>query len=354
MSKFWNRRTQQLSPYVPGEQPQDQEYIKLNTNESPYPPSQKVLDAMRDAVDSGLHLYPDPNAKQLKQAVAEYYKLDATNVFVGNGSDEVLAHIFAGLFVPEKPLLMPDISYSFYPVYAQLYGQLEQYMPLDEGFNICLEDYAGDNGGVIFANPNAPTSLALSLKQIEMFLQRNTKSVVVVDEAYVDFGGESAVALVKDYPNLVVAQTLSKSRSLAGLRVGFAIANEEIIEGLERVKNSFNSYPIDKVALAGATVAMQDIAGFEASRNAVLATRAWVSEGLAGLGFEVLPSAANFVFAKPSKLSAHDLYSLLKQRGVLVRHFAKPRIEDYLRITIGTDEKMQVLLAQIEAIQSVA
>ncbi|MFT5259117.1 MAG: histidinol-phosphate aminotransferase [Saprospiraceae bacterium] len=352
MSQFWNKRTHSLSPYVPGEQPQDQAYIKLNTNENPYPPSGRVVKAMESALHQGLQLYPDPHCKQLKQAIADYYGCNVSNVFVGNGSDEVLAHIFAGLFDHDQALILPDISYSFYPVYAQLYGQKTQQMALDESFEIDLTRYPTQNGGVIFANPNAPTSITKPLIEIDKFLKLNTQSVVVVDEAYIDFGGDSAIALIDKYPNLLVTQTLSKSRSLAGLRVGFAVGDKSLIEGLERVKNSFNSYPLDKVALAGSVAAIEDEAAFEQSTAKIIKTREWAAKQLTSLGFEVLPSGANFLLAKPQFMGAEQLYFGLKERGILVRYFSQDRINEYVRITVGTDEEMRTLMDQLEQMAS--
>lgn len=351
MSKYWNQRTQRLQPYVPGEQPQDQQYIKLNTNENPAPPSAAVLRAMHAAVDDGLNLYPDPECRKLKQSIADYYALRFENVFVGNGSDEVLAHIFAGLFDQDKPLICPDISYSFYPVYARLYDITLQQIPLEEGFELDLAAYPVDNGGVIFANPNAPTSLAIGVDQIQAFLERNTESVVVVDEAYVDFGAQSCAALVDAYPNLLVVQTVSKSRSLAGLRVGFALGSPELIEGLERVKNSFNSYPLDKVALAGARAAFEDEQGFESARREVMRVRDQTCASLQNLGFEVLDSSANFLFVRPQFLSAEAVYLGLKDAGVLVRYFNAPRIKEYLRITVGTEQEMALLLEKLSQLK---
>ncbi|MEE9446902.1 MAG: histidinol-phosphate transaminase [Arenicellales bacterium] len=350
MSQYWNKRTQGLQPYVPGEQPQDQAYIKLNTNENPYAPSKKVLDAMHTAVESGLNLYPDPQCRELKQAIATQYEVAYENVFVGNGSDEVLAHIFAGLFAEDKPLVCPDISYSFYPVYAQMYGIELQKVPLNNAFEIELENYPTDNGGAIFANPNAPTSIALKRDEIEKFLKRNQETVVVVDEAYVDFGGESCVPLVAQYDNLLVVKTVSKSRSLAGLRVGYAIGSPELIEGLERVKNSFNSYPLDKVALAGAKAAMEDQLSFDQARNEIMQVRARTAQALQALGFDVLSSKTNFLFASPKTMPAEKMYLALKEAGVLVRYFNQPRISEYLRITVGTAEEMQVFLGAVEKI----
>lgn len=344
MSQYWSKQVHQLDPYIPGEQPKDQRYIKLNTNECPYPPSSAALAAIHAAANAHLRLYPDPNADTLKDAIADYCGVQRANVFVGNGSDEVLAHVFHGLLKHDKPVLFPDISYSFYPVYANLYQIETQQIPLREDFRLCLDDYAVDNGGIIFPNPNAPTGMALGLDAIETLLQMHPSAVVVVDEAYVDFGAQTAIPLINTYPNLLVVQTFSKSRSLAGLRVGFAVGHPELINGLERVKNSFNSYPLGRMAIAGAAAAIRDQAYFEETCRKIIATREMTVRGLTELGFRVLPSAANFVFARPPKGNAEDLYLALKQRGVLVRYFNKPRIQEYLRITIGTDEEMTTFL----------
>ena len=347
MSQYWNKRTKRLQPYIPGEQPQDQQYIKLNTNENPTPPSAAVLEAMHAAVDDGLNLYPDPECRKLKQSIANYYSLPVNCVFVGNGSDEVLAHIFAGLFDADKPLVCPDISYSFYPAYARLYDIKLQKIPLGAHFQLDLNDYPTENGGVIFANPNAPTSLAIEMDKIQAFLEKNKDSVVVVDEAYVDFGAQSCAGLVDSYPNLLVVQTVSKSRSLAGLRVGFALGDPQLINGLERIKNSFNSYPLDKVALAGAQAAFEDVKGFEAARDDVIRVRDRACSDLRNLGFEVLKSSANFIFARPLFLSAEEVYLGLRKAGVLVRYFDMPRISNYLRITVGTEQEMAVLIEKL-------
>lgn len=344
MSQYWSTLVHHLDPYVPGEQPQDQQYIKLNTNECPYPPSPLALAAIQAAADDSLRLYPDPNADLLKDAIADYYHVNRANVFVGNGSDEVLAHVFHGLLRHDKPLLFPDITYSFYPVYANLYQITTRTIPLREDFRLCLGDYTLDNGGIIFPNPNAPTAMAIGLDAIEALLQTHPHSVVVVDEAYVDFGAQTAIPLTARYPNLLVVQTFSKSRALAGLRVGFAVGHPDLIAGLERVKNSFNSYPLGRMAIAGAAAAMRDVAHFEQTRQQIIATRERTSQRLTALGFHVLPSAANFVFARPPQGNAEAMYLTLKQRGVLVRHFNKPRISEHLRITIGTDAEMDVLL----------
>ena len=342
-----------LTPYVPGEQPKLPDLVKLNTNENPYGPSPRVLDALRGEIGDGLRLYPDPNADRLKAAVAGHFAahgITAQQVFVGNGSDEVLAHAFMALLKHEKPLLFPDITYSFYPVYCGLYGVEFRTLPLSERYTIRVEDYAQPNGGIIFPNPNAPTGCLLGLAEIERLLGANADSVVVIDEAYVDFGGETAIALVNRHPNLLVVQTLSKSRSLAGLRVGFAVGHRDLIEALERVKNSFNSYPLDRLAIAGAVAAIEDSEHFETTRRAVIKTRDELSAALAGLGFEVLPSAANFVFARHARRDAAELAAALRSRSIIVRHFRQPRIEQFLRITVGTDAQCATLVAALREI----
>lgn len=347
MSKFWSPFVKDLVPYVPGEQPKMTRLVKLNTNENPYGPSPKALAAIREQISDDLRLYPDPNCDALKQAIADFYAVTAGHVFVGNGSDEVLAHAYHAFFQQGKPLLFPDISYSFYPVYCGLYGVEPKRIPLDENFAINLDDYHQDNGGIIFPNPNAPTGHLLPLEAIEKLLQHNTETVVLVDEAYIDFGGESAVALVDRYPNLLVTQTLSKSRSLAGLRVGLAIGHPDLIDGLERIKNSFNSYPLDRAAIAGAAASFADHEYFEQTCNRVIASRETMVQELTALGFEVLPSAANFVFTRHPHQDAGELAAKLRERGIIVRHFKQPRIEQFLRITVGTDEQNQELLGAL-------
>jgi len=344
MSKFWSPFVKNLVPYVPGEQPKLTKLVKLNTNENPYGPSPKAIAAMQAELSDDLRLYPDPNGDRLKQAVATYYGVPMSQVFVGNGSDEVLAHAFHGLFQHGKPLLFPDISYSFYPVYCGLYGIQAEPIALDEQFQIRVEDYARPNGGIIFPNPNAPTGCLLALEAVERLLQANPDSVVLVDEAYIDFGGESAISLVSKYPNLLVTQTLSKSRSLAGLRVGLAVGHEDLIEALERIKNSFNSYPLDRIAIAGAAAAFEDRAYFEQTCSAVIDSREQVVAGLQALGFEVLPSAANFIFARHPQRDAASIAASLREQGVIVRHFKQERIAQFLRISIGSPEQNQALL----------
>lgn len=344
MSKFWSPFVGDLVPYVPGEQPKLTKLVKLNTNENPYGPSPKALAAMRAELCDDLRLYPDPNSDLLKQAVAKYYGVQGKQVFLGNGSDEVLAHAFNAFFKHDLPLLFPDISYSFYPVYCGLYGIDFTVVPLDEQFQIRIEDYARPNSGIIFPNPNAPTGCLLALDVIEQLLKANTESVVVVDEAYIDFGGETAISLVDRYPNLLVTQTLSKSRSLAGLRVGLAVGHPDLIEALERVKNSFNSYPLDRLAIVGATAAFEDREYFETTCKAVIDSRDALVEQLKSKGFDVLPSAANFIFARHPQHDAADLAARLREQGVIVRHFKQERIAQFLRISIGTPEQNQALL----------
>jgi histidinol-phosphate aminotransferase len=344
MSKFWSPFVKNLVPYVPGEQPKVANLVKLNTNENPYGPSPKALEAMRAELTDALRLYPDPNSDLLKQAVADYYGVKTNQVFLGNGSDEVLAHIFHGLFQHDQPLLFPDISYSFYPVYCGLYGIPFEAVPLDDNFQIQPQDYAKANAGIIFPNPNAPTGCLLPLEAVERIVKASPDSVVVVDEAYIDFGGQTAITLVDRYPNLLVTQTVSKSRSLAGLRVGLAVGHADLIEALERIKNSFNSYPIDRVAVAGAAAAFADKAYFEQTCAKVVDSREVLVEALRDKGFEVLPSAANFIFARHPEQDAAGIAAKLREQGVIVRHFKQQRIAQFLRISIGTPEQNQALL----------
>lgn len=352
MNRYWSAVAHGLTPYVPGEQPKLPDLIKLNTNENPYPPSPRVLDAVRAEIGDGLRLYPDPNADRLKAAIAAHYGVAQPQVFVGNGSDEVLGHAFLGLLKHDAPLLFPDVTYSFYPVYCGLYGIEGRTVPLDDDFGIRVDDYLAAEacGAIIFPNPNAPTGRLLPLGEIERLLSGRPDVVVVVDEAYIDFGGESAIALVEHYPNLLVIQTLSKSRSLAGLRVGFAVGHAELIEALERVKNSFNSYPLDRLAIAGGAAAMEDRAHFEHTRRAVIASREQLATDLAGLGFLVLPSSANFVFARHPGRDAGEIAAALRARNIIVRHFRLPRIDQFLRITIGTEAQCAALVQALREI----
>jgi histidinol-phosphate aminotransferase len=340
VSRYWSKVVEGLTPYVPGEQPKLANLVKLNTNENPYGPSPRALAALRAEVGDALRLYPDPDCDNLKQSIAAFYKLKPAQVFVSNGSDEVLAHTFLALLKHDEPVLFPDITYSFYPVYCGLYGIAYKEVPLTATFEIRIDDYLAPNGGIIFPNPNAPTGRPLALSEIERLLRADAGSVVVVDEAYVDFGAESAVGLIDRYPQLLVVHTLSKSRSLAGLRVGYALGHAQLIEALLRVKDSFNSYPLDRFAMAGAAAAMDDRAYFEETCAKVVATRIRLVVDLESLGFDVLPSAANFVFA-----------ARLRERSIIVRHFkTPPRIEPFLRVTVGTDAQCAALIAALRAI----
>ncbi|BAK78510.1 histidinol-phosphate aminotransferase [Pseudogulbenkiania sp. NH8B] len=349
MSQYWSATVSRLTPYTPGEQPQHQRLIKLNTNENPYPPSPRAIEAMGRELGASLRLYPNPDATPLKAAIARRHGLTPAHVFVGNGSDEVLAHAFCALLKHELPILFPDISYSFYPTYCKLYDVDYRTVPLAEDFSLRIDDYFVPCGGIVFPNPNAPTGRLLALDAIETLLAAQPQRVVVVDEAYIDFGGDSAIALVERHPNLLVVQTLSKSRSLAGLRVGFAVGHPALIDALERVKNSFNSYPLDRMAIVGATAAIEDEEHFDSTRRAVMASRAALTAGLAALGFEVLPSAANFVFARHPGHDAATLAAALRGEGIIVRHFNAPRIAQFLRITVGTDAECQALLESLRA-----
>ena len=356
MSQFWSPLVQSLTPYVPGEQPKLTNLVKLNTNENPYPPSPRAVAAMQAELGAGgdtLRLYPDPNSDRLKEAVVRHFPgcaIETANVFVGNGSDEVLAHAFMALLKHDKPILLPDISYSFYPVYCGLYGVESVAIPLGENFEVRVDDYARENGGIILANPNAPTGQLLPLSEIERLVAAHPQSVVVIDEAYIEFGGETAIALVKRYPNLLVIRTLSKSHSLAGLRVGYAVGHSELIEALDRVKNSFNSYPLDRLAIVGAAAAMDDREHLEKTRQAVMRSRETLITGLEKLGFDVLPSAANFIFAQHPQHDAAALSAQLRERQIIVRHFKQPRINQHLRISIGTDQECAALITALREI----
>jgi histidinol-phosphate aminotransferase len=339
MSRYWSPLIARLEPYVAGEQIPWPGLVKLNTNECPYPPSPRVLDAIHAESGDSLRLYPDPNSTRLRQALARRFAVDLEQVFVGNGSDEVLAHAFHALLSQDRPTLFPDVTYSFYPVYCRLYGIEYRAVPVTGTLEIDLHDYGVPNGGIIFANPNAPTGTALGLDQIESLLVRNADSVVVIDEAYADLGVQSAAALVNRYSNLLVVQTFSKARSLAGMRIGFALGHKDLIEALDRVKNSFNSYPLSRLASAAAIASIEDQDYFLEVTRKVVAARTELSGALRGLGFHVIPSAANFVFARHPRHDAAALYRRLKAQGILVRHFPAPRTEQYLRITVGTPEQ---------------
>lgn len=348
---YWSENIRNLEPYVPGEQPKDRKFIKLNTNENPYPPSPKVLEALKNYRYEDLRLYPDPNTEELREVAAGYYKISKDQVFVGNGSDEVLAFSFMAFFnAMSKPVVFPDITYSFYEVYCKILRINFITVELEEDFSIPVEGFPQDNGGIIISNPNAPTSVYLDKDRIIALLERNKDSVVIIDEAYIDFGGESSIDLINRYPNLLVIQTLSKSRSLAGLRVGFAFGNRGLIEGLNVVKNSLNSYTLDRLALTCAIEAIRDREYFEDTRNKIIKTRGMTMETLINLGFKVLPSKANFIFVSHPIVTAGVLFRRLREEGILVRYFNKPRIDNFLRISIGTDEEMRALTNAIERI----
>ena len=344
MSKYWSDAVHRLKPYVPGEQPRDMQFVKLNTNENPYPPSARALSRLKELAGEDLRRYPDPQGTELKDAIAAYYALQRENLFVGNGSDEILALAFYSFFQRQGPVLFSDITYSFYDVYCNFYDIRCERIPLRDDFQIALEDYERPNGGIVLANPNALTGRYLAPERIEALLKKQTETVVLVDEAYIDFGGQSCVNLIGAYPNLLVVQTFSKSRSLAGLRVGFAMGDAPLIEGLVRAKDSFNSYPLDRLALAGAVEAIRDAATFEDNRRKVIDTRRRVVAELERLNFSVIPSKANFICIRHKNARAADLFRQLKQRGILVRYFDAPRVDNYLRVTIGTESEMNRFL----------
>ena len=348
--KYWSNTTKAIEPYVPGEQPKDRQFIKLNTNETPYPPSPAAIEAIREAAGDLLRLYPDPDSNPLREAIASVYEVAKEQVFVGNGSDEILALAFKAFFNPGDRLLTPDITYSFYKVYAALFEVDLHLIPLHDDFTVPIEAFVAQSGAVIIPNPNAPTAIPVRRAAIEQILQAHSNDLVIVDEAYVDFGAESCIPLTAHYDNLLVIHTLSKSRSLAGLRAGFAIGAPSLIEGLNRIKNSFNSYTMDRLAIAGATAAVRDTAYWEQTTAKVIATRERTILALRGLGFEVTDSAANFVFARHPSHSGTALQRYLREQGILVRRFDSPRIHHYLRITVGTDEEMEQLIGALSAI----
>ncbi|MEQ8253105.1 MAG: histidinol-phosphate transaminase [Smithellaceae bacterium] len=351
MSRYWSRIVKNIKPYVPGEQPKDQKYIKLNTNENPYPPSVKAIAAIKGAANDTLRLYPDPAGDILRETIAEHFHLKKENVFIGNGSDELLAFSFPAFFEPAGlPILFAEVTYSFYPVYADFFNIRYRLIPVDDEFNISIDGYFQENGGIIIANPNAPSGRGIPLTTIENIVQRNKDSVVILDEAYVDFGGQSAVDLINRFPNLLVIRTLSKSYSLAGLRLGFALGSEELIEGLTRVKDSINSYTVDRLAQAGAREAIRDEAYFQDTVSRIIKTRERISARLTKIGFHVIPSQANFIFISHSQCHGRVLFQKLREKGILVRYFDKPKIDNYLRVTIGTDEEMDSFLREAELI----
>lgn len=347
----WEKNIRKVVPYVPGEQPKLLDVIKLNTNENPYPPAPGVEKVLREFDVDTLRLYPDPLVSDLVKAIADFYGLNENQVFTGVGSDDVLAMIFMTFFNSEKPLIFPDITYSFYDVWADMLRIPYETIALDDDFRIKPEDYYRENGGVIFPNPNAPTGELLSLDMVEDIIKHNSDVIVVVDEAYIDFGGVSALPLIEKYDNVIVVQTFSKSRSLAGSRVGYAMANPVLIKYLNDVKYSFNSYTMDRITIAAATEAVKDRDYFAETTAKVIKTREWTKNELARLGFEFGDSKSNFIFARHPKMSGQALFEKLKAEQVFVRHFSKPeRIADYLRISIGTDQQMQKLISILERI----
>lgn len=349
MDKPFIKKLRRIDPYVPGEQPQSENIIKLNANENPYPPAPGVQQALRDFDASRLALYPDANGKALKSALAGRFGLKPSQVFLGNGSDDVLALAFQSFFCSGEPVLYPDITYSFYPVWCDLFRIPYETVPLDENFCVNVRDYDRPNGGVVLPNPNAPTGRGLSPDVLEDLLQHNADCVVIIDEAYVDFGAQSAVPLLEKYENLLVVQTMSKSRSLAGLRIGYALGSETLIATLEAVKNSYNSYTMDAVALAAGEAAVKDEAYFQETCRKVIATRERTADALRGLGFIVSPSLTNFLFVTHPAKKAPDIFGYLRGRGIFIRYFKLPRIDNYLRITVGTDEQMDKLVDALRA-----
>ncbi|MBQ8041153.1 MAG: histidinol-phosphate transaminase [Lachnospiraceae bacterium] len=341
----WEKYVRKVEPYVPGEQPKSRGIIKLNTNECPYPPSKKVKRALRKIDNRKLRLYPDPQAMELVETIADYYDVKKNQVFVGVGSDDVLAMAFLTFFNSKKPILFPDITYSFYDVWAELYRIPYERIPLNDKFEMNVEDYDRDNGGIVIANPNAPTGLMTSREEIEKILKANKKSVVIVDEAYVDFGAESCVPLVDKYDNLLVVQTFSKSRALAGMRIGFAIGNKKLIQYLLDAKFSFNSYTMNLPSLMLGAASVKDDKYFKETISKVVNTREWTKVQLRELGFSFPDSKTNFIFATHKNVPAKELFEMLKKEKIYVRYFNKPRIDNYLRISIGTDEQMQKLIA---------
>lgn len=353
MSAFWSSTLERLTPYVPGEQRAGAGIVKLNTNENPYPPSPAVMQAIAGVCADALRRYPDPESVALRQALADYHGLSIDQVFVGNGSDEILALAFQAFFTNDRVLQFPDISYSFYPVYCDLYGIEPCTVALEADYSLDLERFQANAGGIIFPNPNAPTGSEVTCEAIERLLQRHTEQVLLVDEAYVDFGTQSMVPYIDQYPNLLISGTFSKGRSLAGLRLGVAFGHPDLIEGLQRIKNSFNSYPVDALAQAAGIASINDERYFREHVDALKRTRSHTIESLEQRGFQVLPSAANFVFARVPETQyeggAPALFERLSDAGVLVRYWAKPRLKQWLRISIGTPEEMQKLLNAIDA-----
>ncbi len=347
MDKLWTENLRDIEPYVPGEQSSDKDIIKLNANENPYPPSPKALEAMKNFDIAELKKYPNANSAPLKAALADYYNVDMKNVFVGNGSDDVIAIAFQALFNSDLPIAYPDLTYSFYPVWCRLFGIPFKTYPVDDAFRINPEDYKEKNGGVVIPNPNAPTSIGEGPDFVRKIMEYNRDSVVIIDEAYVDFGGVSSIPLISEYENLLVTGTFSKSRSLAGLRIGFAIGSERLVSVLEAVKNSYNSYTVDSLSIEIGRASVLDDAYFKDTCRKIMNTRQRVAEELRALGFSLPDSSANFLFVTHDKLSMKEMFEYLKEKKVFIRYFAIPRIDNYVRITVGTDDEMDVLLKEI-------
>lgn len=344
MSREWTKNLRNIEPYVPGEQSKDKDIVKINANENPYPPSPKAAEVLKSFDTNKLRFYPSANSTKLKEAIAKYYKVDVSNVFVGNGSDDVLAVAFQSFFNSEKPIVYPDLTYSFYPVWCSLFGIKYKNYPVGDDFRINPEDYKEKNGGVVIPNPNAPTSLGEGLDFVEKILNYNQDSVVIIDEAYVDFGGTSSIPLIDKYENLLVTGTFSKSRSLAGLRIGFAIGSKALIDVMEAVKNSYNSYTVDSLSIEMSAASIEDDEYFKSTCKKVIKTRERVTLELEKLGFDVLDSQTNFIFATHNKHNMKSLFEYLKTQKVFIRYFSLPRIENYVRITIGTNEEMDIFL----------
>ena len=352
MKEFWSKRIRDITPYTPGEQPKDRQFIKLNTNECPYPPSPKVLAAIKEAANDRLRLYPDPECSELRAAIAKREGLKPEQVFCGNGSDEILAFAFQAFFDPDREVVFPRITYSFYPVYTDFFGLNRREVPMNPDFSDPIDLLCGNNGGVVLANPNAPTGIAVGLDTVEKLLRANPDVVVIVDEAYIDFGAQSAVGLIGKYHNLLVIQTASKSRSLAGLRVGWAMGDENLTAALRCVRDSVNSYTLDRLAQAGAKAAIEDEEYFRTTRQKAMDTREWTERALAEKGFTVLPSQANFVFVRHPARTGRELLDGLRQRGILVRRWDRPEIENWLRISIGTRSEMEALVRALDELIS--
>ena len=352
MKEFWSKRIQNITPYTPGEQPKDRQFIKLNTNECPYPPSPKVMDAIRRAAGETLRLYPDPECSELRSAIAKREGLKPEQVFCGNGSDEILAFAFQAFFDPGREVVFPKITYSFYPVYTDFFGLSRREVPMNPDFSDPIDLLCGRNGGVVLANPNAPTGIAVGLDTVEKLLRANPDVVVIVDEAYIDFGADSAAGLIDKYPNLLVVQTASKSRALAGLRVGWAMGDENLIAALRCVRDSVNSYTLDRLAQAGAAAAIEDEEYFQTVRQKVTETRTWTARALRAKGFTVLPSQANFLFISHPAHAGRELLDGLRQQGILVRWWDKPEIKSWLRVSIGTREEMEALVKTLDELIS--